>query len=116
MYKLSVLAQVVIALSIVLVWVVRFPNVVKEFHEYGLPDAVRTVVGASKISLATLLIAGIWYPALVAIPALIMAFLMVCAQVAHVKVRHPWQKYVPSLFLLVLSLFVAAVHLHVVRA
>ncbi len=116
MVKLAVLAQVILALSIVLVWVVRFPNVVKEFHEYGLPDGVRTLVGATKISLATLLIAGIWYPAMVAIPALMMAFLMVCAQGAHMKVRHPWQKYVPSLLLLVLSLFVAAVHLNVVHA
>ncbi len=89
MYTLAIGAQVVIALSILLVWVVRFPNVVKEFHEYGLPDWVRTVVGATKISLATLLIAGIWYPRLVLVPALMMALLMVAAQVAHVKVRHP---------------------------
>ncbi len=82
MYTLAIGAQVVIALSILLVWVVRFPNVVKEFHEYGLPDWVRTVVGATKISLATLLIAGIWYPRLVLVPALMMALLMVAAQVA----------------------------------
>ena len=110
MLTLAVCAQVIIACSIALVWVARFPNVVKEFHEYGLPDAVRTVVGAAKISLATLLIAGIWYPALVFIPALLMALLMACAQVAHVRAHHTWDKYVPSLALLVLSLFVAGVY------
>ncbi len=104
-------AQIVIAVSIAIVWVGRFDNIVKEFKQYGLPDVVRNVVGATKISLATLLVAGIWYPALVAGPALIMAFLMLCAQGAHVRVKNPWHKFVPSLALLLLSLFVAGVHL-----
>ncbi len=116
MHLLAVCAQVIIACSIVLVWVLRFPNVVKEFHEYKLPDFMRTLVGATKISLATLLIVGIWYPSLVLIPALLMAVLMVGAQGAHVKVHHSWIKYVPSLFLLVLSLFVAGVYGKVIHA
>ena len=107
----AVAAQIVIAISIAIVWVGRFDNIVREFKQYGLPDVVRNVVGATKISLATLLVAGIWYPALVAGPALIMAFLMLCAQGAHVRVKNPWHKFVPSLVLLLLSLFVAGVHL-----
>lgn len=105
-----VLAQLVIALSIVIVWVFRFDNIVREFRQYGLPDLVRTMVGAAKIALATLLVAGIWYPTLVLIPALLMAFLMLCAQLAHLKAKNPWHKYVPSFLLLLLSLFVAAAH------
>jgi tellurite resistance protein TehA-like permease len=105
-----VLAQLVIAISVVIVWVFRFDNIVKEFKQYGLPDLVRTMVGAAKIALATLLVAGIWYPGLVLVPALLMAFLMLCAQFAHIKVRNPWHKYVPSLVLLLLSLYVAAAH------
>lgn len=115
MLKLAICAQVIIALSIALVWIARFRNVVKEFHEYGLPDWMRTLVGATKVVLATLLIAGIWYPALVVIPALVMALLMVCAQAAHAKVHHPWTKYVPSLGLLVLSLCVAGVYSKVIH-
>ena len=110
MNTVVVLAQLVITLSVVIVWVFRFDNIVKEFKQYGLPDLVRNMVGAAKIALATLLVAGIWYPALVLVPALLMAFLMLCAQFAHVKVRNPWHKYVPSLLLLLLSLFVAAAH------
>ena len=110
MHTVVVLAQIVIALSVIIVWVFRFDNIVKEFKQYGLPDLVRTMVGAAKIALATLLVAGIWYPGLVLVPALLMAFLMLCAQVAHIKVRNPWHKYVPSLVLLLLSLFVAAAH------
>ena len=110
MNTVVVFAQLVIALSVIIVWVFRFDNIVKEFKQYGLPDLVRNMVGAAKIALATLLVAGIWYPALVLVPALLMAFLMLCAQFAHIKVRNPWHKYVPSLVLLVLSLFVAAAH------
>ena len=111
MHDYAVTAQVVIAMSIAIVWVGRFDNIVKEFRQFGLPDVVRNAVGATKISLATLLVAGIWYPGLVAGPALIMAFLMLCAQGAHARVKNPWHKFLPSLGLLLLSLFVAGVHL-----
>jgi hypothetical protein len=110
MHKLVIVAQVVIALSIAFVWIGRLPNIVKEFHEYHLPDLVRNAVGAIKISLATILIVGIWYPALVPASAFFMAFLMLCAQIAHVYAKHPWQKYMPSLALLLLSVFVGGAY------
>ncbi|TRX24002.1 DoxX family protein [Flavobacterium franklandianum] len=103
----STIAQLVIALSVGYVWIFRFDNIVKEFKQYGLSDLTRTIIGASKIALATLLITGIWFPTLVFIPALLMAFLMVCAQFFHFKVKNPWSKHLPSLLLLVASLFVA---------
>ena len=103
----SIIAQIVIALSVGYVWIFRFDNIVKEFKQYGLSDLTRNIVGASKTVLATLLITGIWYPKLVFIPALLMAFLMASAQYFHFKVKNPWSKHLPSLFLLALSLFVA---------
>jgi len=104
------IAQVVIALSIAFVWIVQFDIVAGEFVEYGLSVMVRSLVGATKISLSTLLFAGLWYPSLVLIPALMMAALMVCAQIAHFRVKHRLRKFLPSLALLILSLFVAAVY------
>jgi hypothetical protein len=109
MENTAILAQLVIAGSIVIVWVFRFDNIVKEFKQYGLSDLTRNMVGASKISLATLLVVGIFFKAVVLVSALLMAFLMVCAQIAHIKVQNPFIKYVPSFLLLLLSLFVAAV-------
>ena len=109
MENLTVYAQMIIAISIVIVWVFRFDNIVKEFKQYGLSDLVRSMVGAAKISLATLLVVGIFYKKVVFVSALLMAFLMVCALLAHIKVRNPFKKYIPSFLLLVLSLFVAAV-------
>jgi hypothetical protein len=114
MNSLAVIAQVIVAISIVIVWVFRFDNIVKEFKQYGLSDLTRTMVGSTKISLATLLVAGIWYPLLVLVPALLMAFLMIGAQYFHIKVKNNWQKRVPSLFLLLLCLFIAAVSLKLI--
>jgi hypothetical protein len=114
MTDFAVIAQLIVAASIVIVWVFRFDNIVKEFKQYGLSNLTRTMVGSTKIALATLLVAGIWYPSLVLIPALMMAFLMLSAQYFHFKVKNPWQKRIPSLFLLLLCLFVAAVSLNLI--
>jgi uncharacterized oligopeptide transporter (OPT) family protein len=98
--NISVIAQLVVSVSIIIVWVFRFDNIVKEFHQYGLSDLTRSI--------------GIWYPSLVLVPILLMAFLMLSAQYFHFKVNNSWQKRVPSSFLLLLCLFVAAVSLNLI--
>lgn len=105
----SIVATIIVALSIIYVWVFRFDNIVTEFKQYGLSELTRNIVGASKIALSTLLVAGIWYPSLLLIPALLIAFLMVAAQYFHFKIGNPWQKHMPSIVLLILCLFIAAV-------
>ena len=115
MENLVIIAQLVLALSVAFVWIFRFDNIVLEFRQYGLPDLIRNLVGASKISLATLLIAGIWYPDLVLYSSLAMAFLMICAQLAHFKVKNPIAKHFPSLILLIISLFIAGVYSEIIN-
>lgn len=110
----STIAQVIVAASIFYVWIFRFENIVKEFRQYGLSDLTRSMVGAAKISLSTLLVAGIWFPSLILVPALILAFLMISAQYFHFKSGNPWQKRLPSLLLLILCLFIAAVSLNLI--
>jgi hypothetical protein len=114
MTNYSIIAQVIVALSIGYVWIFRFDNIVKEFKQYGLSDLTRNLVGAAKIALSTLLVTGIWYPDLVLIPALLIAFLMLAAQYFHFKVGNPWQKHMPSLLLLILCLFIAAVSIKLI--
>ena len=114
MANYSIVAQIIVALSIIYVWIFRFDNIVKEFKQFGLNDITRNMVGASKIALSTLLVAGIWYPFLILVPALLLAFLMVSAQYFHFKTGNPWQKHMPSLLLLVLCLFIAAVSLKLI--
>jgi hypothetical protein len=107
---IAVIAQLIVALSVLYVWVFRFENIIQEFKQYDLSDLVRNMVGASKISLSALLIAGVLFPGLVLFSSLGMAFFMFCAQLAHIKVKNPITKYIPSFVFLVLSLFIAAVN------
>ena len=103
--------QILIAASVWIVWVLRFDNIVKEFDHFGYPVWFRSLVGAVKISLATLLVAGIWFPSLVFYSAASMALLMMGAQFTHFRVKNPLNKFVPSFVLLALSVFVAYAHL-----
>jgi hypothetical protein len=112
---ISDIAQIIIALSIIFVWIFRFDNIVLEFRQYGLSDLTRSMVGGAKIALATLLVAGIWYPSLVFIPALLMGFLMVSAQYFHYKVSNPLIKRLPSFFLLLLCILIALIAKNVIR-
>jgi len=107
MENLINLAQLIVAISVVYVWTFRFHNVLKEFEQFGLSDLTRNLVGATKISLATLLVTGIWYPSLVFIPSILMGLLMLSAQYFHFKISNPFIKRLPSLILLVLCVFIA---------
>jgi hypothetical protein len=100
-------AQIIVSFSVAYVWVMRFDNVVKEFKQFGLSDLVRNFVGATKIALATLIGAGIWFPALILIPTVLMGLFMVAAQYFHFKMSNPFFKHLPSLFLFVLCVFIA---------
>ncbi len=108
MNEFTIAAQLLVAGSIAYVWIFRFGNIVKEFQQYGLNELTRSLVGAAKIALSTLLVAGIWYPELRLVPSLLLAFLMVAAQYFHFKVGNPWAKHIPSFLLLLACLFIAA--------
>ena len=99
--------QLVVAASVIYVWTFRFHNVIKEFEQFGLSDLTRNFVGATKISLATLLITGIWYPKLVLIPSILMGLLMISAQFFHFKIKNSFIKHLPSLILLILCIIIA---------
>lgn len=114
MSNLLIIAQIIVAASVAYVWIFRYDNIIKEFKQFGLSDLTRTFVGAVKIALATLLIAGIWFPDLVGIPAVLMALLMLAAQFFHFKIKNPFIKHLPSLVLLILSIFIAVVSLDII--
>jgi len=107
MENLVKLAQLTVAISVAYVWIFRYHNVLKEFKQFGLSDLTRNFIGATKISLATLLVVGIWHPSLVLIPSILMGLLMISAQYFHFKISNPFIKHLPSLILLVLSAFIA---------
>ena len=108
MEKISLVFQVIVAVSVLIVWIFRYDNIVIEFKHYGYSDLVRNFVGASKISISALLIMGVWYSDVTVYASLSMAFFMLCAQLSHLKVKNPFIKFIPSLIFLIMSLFVAS--------
>jgi H+/Cl- antiporter ClcA len=112
------IVQIIIALGIFNVWILRFgkstnwrggeaQNMKEEFAVYGLPAWFMVLIGFLKVCLAVLLIAGIWVPVLVVPAAIGMAVLMLGAVSMHVKVKDPPLRSLPAFTMLVLSLFVA---------
>ena len=106
MENISQILQLVVASSVFFVWTFRIHNVIEEFKLFGFNEVQRSLIGATKLALSTLLIVGIWYVNLVFIPACLMAVFMIGAQYYHYKIRDPFMKYVPSLVLLFLSLII----------
>lgn len=102
--------QSLVAASIFYVWVVRYENIIHEFHHYKLPDWLRDIVGICKLTLALLLVLGIERSPLAVVGGAGMAFLMICAFVVHLRVNTPWVKRVPCLVLLAVSLAIALIH------
>lgn len=100
------LSQLILATSVIFVWIFRYENVKKEFILFKLSDLTRNFVGATKTALSTLLIVGIWYPKLVVIPSIIMGLIMIAAQYFHFKAKNPLIKHLPSLMLLILCIVI----------
>ena len=108
MGNISIAFQLIVAISVLIVWVFRYDNIIVEFKHYGYPDLLRNFVGVAKTSTSTLLILGLWYNEITIYASLSMAFFMLCAQLSHIKVKNPFIKFVPSLIFLIMSLFIAS--------
>lgn len=112
--------QVIIALGIFNVWILRFgkstnwrggsaKNMTEEFAAYGLPRWFMIVVGCLKLVFACLLIAALWFPRLAPIAGSGIAALMLGAVLMHAKVRDPLKKSAPAAMMLALSLATALI-------
>jgi uncharacterized membrane protein YphA (DoxX/SURF4 family) len=106
--------QIILAVILINVWLVRFSrptkyrgsaakNMTEEFSAYGLPVWFMYVVGATKIMIAVLLIAGFWFPFLVYPASLVLAMLMVGAIAMHIKVRDPYIRTMPAIIVFLMS-------------
>lgn len=107
--------QVFIAFSIYNVWFLRVGkqtswrganarSMKEEFKAYGLPIWFMYLVGFLKVTLATLLVVGVFYPVLITPAATGMALLMTGAIIMHIKVKDALLKSFPAFSFLVLSL------------
>lgn len=108
------IAQIIVATSVAYVWIFRYDVIIKEFKDFGLSDLTRTFVGASKISLATLLTVGIWYPSLIPVSSVFIGLFMLAAQYYHFKIRNSFIKHLPSSIFLILCVFIALVSMEII--
>lgn len=106
MTNILTIAEIIVSASVVYVWVFRYDVIIKEFKQFGLSNLTRTLIGAFKIALATLLVTGIWFPQLVTIPATLMGLCMLAAQYFHFKIKNPFIKHLPSLILMILCILI----------
>lgn len=114
MIYVLIAAQIIVATSVAYVWIFSYTKIIEEFKQFGLSELTRTFVGASKISLATLLFTGIWYPSLITIPAILMGFFMLAAQYYHFKIKNPFIKHFPSLIFLILCILIALISMEII--
>ena len=113
------LLQVLIALGLVNVWLVRAghatkyrgggaQNMKEEFTAYGLPVWFMYVIGFFKIVIALVMLLTLFMPYLmypIGFPALILlSVLMLGAISMHIKVKDPLVKALPAVSMLVMAL------------
>jgi hypothetical protein len=110
-----IIIQIIIALGIYNVWIIRAGkktqwrgenaySIKEEFKAYKLPLWFMYCIGGTKIILATALIFGIWFPFLVLPASSLLTLLMIGAMLMHIKVRDPFYKSLPSFLMLLLNL------------
>jgi uncharacterized membrane protein HdeD (DUF308 family) len=118
METVGLIAQIAAALWILNVWILRFDketdfrggdatNMREEFDVYGFPSNAVYVVGGLKITLAILLLIGIWIEELVLPAAIGLALLMAGAIAMHVRVGDPPKRALPAVSVLTLSVIAA---------
>ena len=61
MENISIAIQLIVAISVLIVWIFRYDNIIVEFKHYGYPDLLRNFVGVAKTSTSTLLILGLLF-------------------------------------------------------
>jgi len=113
MENIKLLIQLIIALGIFNVWIINFgkkskyrggnaSNMSEEFKTYGFQNWFMKLIGFLKLSMAILLVFGIWYTNLVEIAAFGIGTLMVGAIFSHLKIDDPFIKSIPALLMLIL--------------
>ena len=111
--NLLLILNLIIALGIINVWLVRFQqetqwrggeakSLKEEFQVYGLPIWFMYIVGFMKITLAILLIIGMWIPKINLYTSMAMIILMIGAVIMHIKVSDPLKKSIPAFSIIIL--------------
>ena len=90
--------KVIVTVSILFVWLVRYDNIKEEFIEYGFPTWFRDFVGILKISFALMLHSS--NDQVVLIGSFGILCLMIGAVFTHVRNKSNFRKYIASVLML----------------
>ncbi|MDX1758251.1 MAG: DoxX family protein [Arenibacter algicola] len=118
-YYYTVAAKIIIFISIINVWFIRFnkptpwrggdsKSMKEEFETYGLSHTIMYLVGTIKVGLAILLIVSLWIKDLSTPAAGAMGIFMLGAIAMHFKADDPNIKSFPALILFILSVGIVA--------
>ena len=118
MEYLLIALKLVVSLGILNVWVLRRDRTTdyrgqsaqtlrEEFAVYGLPAWVFSVIGVTKVVLATALLLSLWLPDLAQPSAIVLGLIMVVAFAMHLKVKDAAIKSVPALAVLAMCVGIA---------
>ena len=99
------ISQLIISLSVIFVWTVRYKNVQKEFELFGIKKIIKPI-GITKVLLSILLIIGLWVPETTILSSVSMGIMMLSAQYFHWTVNNPFYKKLPSIILFSLCIII----------
>ena len=116
-----VILKLIIALSLLNVWVVRFDkespfrggdsnSMMEEFKVYGLPKVFMYSIGLYKVLFSLFLIFSIFFGSkfdqTVYMGLVFLSFIMAGSVIMHLRVNDPLKKSIPALAILFLSILV----------
>ena len=110
---IKIILQIIVGLGILNVWLLRFNSstpyrggnagsMKEEFKAYRLSENLVYIVGFIKVTLALMLLTGIWVESLVDPAAIGMAIMMIGAIIMHLKIKDSFKQTLPALILLII--------------
>ena len=107
--------QLIVGLSLLNVWLIQYnkptrwrggnaTTMVEEFKVYGLQIWMCYMVGFLKVTLALILIAGIFFPFVIQPAAIGLAVLLLGSIIMHIKINDPLMKSFPAFLFLSMCL------------
>ena len=96
--------KIIVLVSILFVWVVRYNNIQKEFEQFNLPNWLRDIVGILKISFAVMLHSDI--STIVLIGSGGISLLMIGAIFTHFRVKNKLHIMFPALTLFSINMII----------
>ena len=96
--------KIIVTISILFVWLVRYENIRKEFIDYKFPRWFRDLIGILKISFVIMLHSG--SNEIVLIGSGGISILMLGAVITHIRMKSKFRQYIASVAMLSISLFI----------